>query len=324
MAKKNLFVIPLVAVVAIFSLYKLSDYIHVLAVNGSKFPQATGLTDATDDPDHDALTNAQESLWGTDPLDPDSDKDGYKDGEEVASKHNPLLPGPADLLSTTDDSAPDNITDRLSSLIISGIYAGELSDEADETRKQDALTNISTAILVDTTKSLDVTDEILATKVTMSSDSKDAQEKYLRAISYLIENRLWTSLANEPTEIGPVFASLDLANPENNVSIKNYFGNKANLFKQASAEVNALSVPPSWSDIHTQIIATLENLKINHLAISNIGTDPIKALAAMNNIMPSYMSARDLLTSIVQKAKEQHLQTPSGQFWDLVNSLTSE
>ena len=35
------------------------------------------------DADEDGLSNADEDLWGTDPNDPDSDGDGWLDGDEV-------------------------------------------------------------------------------------------------------------------------------------------------------------------------------------------------------------------------------------------------
>ena len=45
------------------------------------------------DDDADGLTNAEEAELGTDPLDPDSDNDGYKDGQEVFGGYNPLGTG---------------------------------------------------------------------------------------------------------------------------------------------------------------------------------------------------------------------------------------
>jgi len=41
------------------------------------------------DSDDDGLTNVQEKQYGTDPLNPDTDGDGYKDGEEVKAGYNP-------------------------------------------------------------------------------------------------------------------------------------------------------------------------------------------------------------------------------------------
>lgn len=52
----------------------------------------------TGDDDSDGLTNADEALWGTIPTNPDTDGDGFKDGEEVAANHNPTIAAPNDAL----------------------------------------------------------------------------------------------------------------------------------------------------------------------------------------------------------------------------------
>ncbi len=46
-----------------------------------------------DDPDFDGLATDTEELYGSNPRNPDSDADGYKDGDEVAAGFNPAGPG---------------------------------------------------------------------------------------------------------------------------------------------------------------------------------------------------------------------------------------
>lgn len=45
------------------------------------------------DLDNDGLSDEEEAFYGTDPQNPDSDGDGYKDGEEVKNGYNPLGAG---------------------------------------------------------------------------------------------------------------------------------------------------------------------------------------------------------------------------------------
>lgn len=49
------------------------------------------------DSDEDGLTDDVEAFYGTDKNNPDTDGDGYKDGEEVNNGYDPLLPGGAKL-----------------------------------------------------------------------------------------------------------------------------------------------------------------------------------------------------------------------------------
>ncbi len=56
------------------------------------------IVNPSEDADSDGLTTAEESLWGTDPTNADTDGDSYRDGAEVTARHNPTIPGPNDKL----------------------------------------------------------------------------------------------------------------------------------------------------------------------------------------------------------------------------------
>lgn len=45
------------------------------------------------DDDRDGLSNAEEIIWGSDPRNPDTDSDGFKDGEEVRNNFDPVVAG---------------------------------------------------------------------------------------------------------------------------------------------------------------------------------------------------------------------------------------
>lgn len=61
-------------------------------------PGGQNVVNPTGDDDADGLTNSDESLWGTDTKNPDTDADGYFDGEEVKANYNPTIPSPNDKL----------------------------------------------------------------------------------------------------------------------------------------------------------------------------------------------------------------------------------
>jgi len=58
----------------------------------------TIITSNNKDTDNDGLKDWEENLYKTDLLNPDTDADGYLDGEEINSSHNPLVKGPGDEL----------------------------------------------------------------------------------------------------------------------------------------------------------------------------------------------------------------------------------
>ena len=89
----------------------------------------------TNDYDHDGLSNADEEYWGTDPFNPDTDGDGYLDGEEVLSKHDPLKTATTeggDSLDAKSKLVKDNATKGMADLIVSGIAAGDLNSSAQD------------------------------------------------------------------------------------------------------------------------------------------------------------------------------------------------
>jgi len=54
------------------------------------------------DSDDDGLPDSVETIFKTDPANPDTDSDGYKDGEEVKNGYDPMSPGTARLDSDND------------------------------------------------------------------------------------------------------------------------------------------------------------------------------------------------------------------------------
>ena len=63
------------------------------------------------DDDDDSLSNAEEYLYGSDPVRPDSDSDGYMDGVEIDNGYDPINPGSSE--SARLAARPDkNITVR--------------------------------------------------------------------------------------------------------------------------------------------------------------------------------------------------------------------
>lgn len=95
--------------------------------------------DLTDDADGDGLSNRDENLWRTDWQNPDSDGDGYLDGEEVLAGHDPTIRGPNDFLDPSK-----NLTEYTSTLVLGGILSGDIATNS--LNRQLALTQVADVV----------------------------------------------------------------------------------------------------------------------------------------------------------------------------------
>lgn len=313
--------IIVVAVIAVFSVYKLGQFLHTLAVSGPELDVGAQIYRPTDDPDNDGLSNPEETFWNTDPLNPDTDGDGYLDGEEVRSRHHPLKPGPDDLIITGYQDI--NITDKVSTLMAGGYYAGDLKEDADPEVYKKALTDISLEAFLDGERVLNP-DNIVVQKTKYTSNSKQDQEKYINAISLIIQNELWGRLINEPRVAGRELAKFFSEDQENIEESREYFRSRYGYYRNLIEEVNNLGVPPDWQEIHEEILLNLRTLAINHWSLAQTKEDPLKSILAMDKLMSVYQDVQPLLASVEKKMKENNLNPPKGELWKLIKTLSDE
>jgi hypothetical protein len=72
----------------------------------------TQINNTNKDSDEDGLLDWEESIWGTDPNNPDTDGDGTNDNEEINNDRNPLLAGPDDRDISFEEKAIERILEN--------------------------------------------------------------------------------------------------------------------------------------------------------------------------------------------------------------------
>ena len=242
MANKFKLFVGFLALVALFSVYSVFNSLRGRSAPVAVIGAQTPLPSPDADPDHDGLTNREESYWNTDFQNPDTDGDGFKDGEEVASGHDPLIPGPNDLLNN------GNLTDKLSNLTLSGLYEGSLTPGGPNYDK--SLNGMALAVMDDAAKSLNP--EIDLNKLKVISSSKKNQEAYLEEISGPFEN----FLKNYGDEMKNLQKYLGLigSNGFNNKDLISYFQTKEQEFQEIFNKTSSLSVPRNWVQSHARFL----------------------------------------------------------------------
>lgn len=278
------------------------------------------------DADHDGLTNKEESYWNTDFQNPDTDGDGYLDGEEVASGHDPLKPGPDDNLlygpRSQNAAKSKNITSDLADLITSGFYAGDLKKTATDATYAKAIDSLSLAVIYDGVQAL-TPDDIKSEEIKTTSNIKTLQEQYVNNIVSIIEKNLLAEILTEPFEASRLLSGLDINNNANNKNITVYFLSKSEHINQIIQKVNALDVPKDWVNLHKALLTFLKDLQINYNSLASTEEDPLKALVAIHQLQTVYLEAQPLFASFAIRVKMANINVSSSEFLNLINNLNA-
>ncbi len=288
--------IALVAVIALFSVYQLGKYVHALADNGPTLAQQKTIENPTDDPDHDGLTNAEESLWNTDPFNPDSDSDGFKDGEETASGHNPLIPGPADLISS------DNLTEQLSNLTVAGLAAGALNP-ASASYSQN-LADI-TASVVDSGKYLfNKTVDAHSLNTVPGNDSANAT--YVQAVAPLM-HKFSDSLS---AQLGALIDDLNAVGVNGfDKSFRDRYAEHAELFNSIAESARTMPVPRGFAQSHALFLSVAQQTRAIDEAVAKGDSDVVKATLALESLGDIPEKYLDTLNAFADAAEKERVNT---------------
>ncbi len=270
MPNKIKLVLILVAIVAVFSVYKLTQYVHKIANEGSTYQEGSALANSDNDSDQDGINNREESYWNTDFQNPDTDGDGFLDGEEVASGHDPSKPGPDDALVSAK-----NLTEKSSALLVSGLAEGSLKTSSVKFDKSvdsvvDDLFYQSTINYQKTTLNNLVTGPI----VIIGSDQKSVQE-YLQKMNSVLA-LFWSDDLKGFINVLNIFQELDKTQNYKDPKLKDSIDNEVARFENQIKQLETIPTPSNWVDIHSQLVLKMQSMAKNYLLFKNIGDDPMQ------------------------------------------------
>lgn len=284
----------------------------------------------TKDTDNDGLQDWQEDLYKTDYLNPDTDGDGYLDGEEINSGHNPLVKAPGDKQMFYPLPLGDkyNITKKvLSEKTIDSILNSYLSQKAEYLEDHPSITP----------------DETFGTMVKTST----IQEMFLRALNDAYPNILEEAekTINEIPEIFDiVIADTDIEISEDNsqqalklyisevssiLNADNFLLQEKSLQAISSAfengdfsqidglikandskieKVKRMTIPSSWKEIHKKGLALTLLLRNIFVSFRDIPNDPLKAYVALQELESFPDKWNDLMKKAIDLANSQGIE----------------
>lgn len=262
--------------------------------------ESIAITDANGDPDHDGLKNWEETLWKTDPNNPDTDGDGTPDGQEIKENRDPLKAGPDDkqsspaINSQNDSLSMDtayassaNLTQQLAKNFnpstLQSLRDGNsiMSMDNLDAGAKTALQNFKTGL----------TPSISMSELRASQDnSTQAIQKYIFEINKLTTTTIPPSMPEQDALMSIVQSYNDAAA----LTYADYYDRMANNLKQ-------ITVPSDFAAMHKRGAEIFLGLSKTYEGLRNIKNDPLKALVALQE----NIALRNELVTLLQNFTDQ-------------------
>jgi len=232
------------------------------------------------DTDKDGLSDCQETYWNTDYRNSDSDGDGFKDGEEVMSGHDPAKKGPDDGLN-----GRGNVTQQAATLMLGGIAVGDLSPNSP--KYNGSIQKLTDAVLERYQANSAVTDEDVA----IGTDSRIDIIKYGFAASNIVGPTL-RDLGTGFAQVVAVIASIqldDLSSLQKNdpAQYKKFLASIDQQISSLDGRISSLrkmTVPPSMIVGHKNVLMLLRGTQQQYRLLRQISQDPMQGTFAFQSL----------------------------------------
>ena len=257
------------------------------------------------DQDNDGLKDWEEELWHTDALNPDTDGDATKDGEEIKLGRDPVRVGPNDVLDketieqkTVPGGGDWSETDRLSREFFGKYLAMKQSGAPFTAEDEQKLLEEFVGRYPESQpkKTYTESDIVLA-----PNDDNGSLKAYGNAIGAVInahkdkegvENELIIferALENED--------EIDLANLEERIK----------RYESLLAGLKAVPSPKSVVEIHTALLNSAEALKESVSGMALAFTDPVRSLSAATAYPQAIEKLTDAFIQLAALFKEKEI-----------------
>lgn len=270
------------------------------------------------DSDQDGLSNDEEVLYKTDPMNKDTDGDGYMDGVEVASGYDPLKPAPGDRIVTVeegggsadDPTAPsgttltDQVVEEIAS-VMNEQSLGEGQEVTIETINESVQNIMSQAnqeiVLPEVDESVIKVKEVSSK---LKGEKREEQERedtieYLTVMAYILANNSPRKFRTEND-----FASVLMSLGEQSVSaiVMGAGGLLDDLGKTGQKildETKDVEVPENMLGIHAQALRMAQYaVQLKDTVKSGSTDDPLGKIASLSKVQGFLGVVTNLLSEI--------------------------
>ncbi|MBU2564330.1 thrombospondin type 3 repeat-containing protein [Patescibacteria group bacterium] len=256
------------------------------------------------DTDNDGLKDWEEELYKTDPLNPDTDADGYLDGEEINSGHNPLIKSPGDKQVFYPLPLGDkyNITNKIYS-DIETVFKSYIEQKDQYARDHPEINSAEEYLAQVSSNTLN---EMIKRSVLYNEGNwLEKAEVVLQELPEIFnieisDNDINISEDNTEVEIDiykkSLFSYLD--SPDFFLRDENFILLRDSLFQGNFSKLNQiiisndyeigrlreLTVPSSLKEIHKKILKISITLRNIFVSVRGYESDPVKMIVGLNEV----------------------------------------
>lgn len=320
---KTPFLVIILAVILI-----IGGIVFVLKFSNNKQPKFS--QENLKDSDNDGLKDWEEELYKTNPNNPDTDADGYLDGEEINSGHNPLVKAPGDQLTFYPLPLGEkyNITKKvldaetINSLLDSYIYQkGEYINDHPEVSSPEtfsasikestiqemsrrALASTYPIILEKAQETISEMPEIFEIKITdedikISNDnSQEAIKLYLSQVSSILNADTFFLQEQSYKALVSAYENDDFSKLDDLIKLND---EKIEIAK-------AIMVPSSWKEVHKEGLELTLLIRNIYVSFRDIQSDPLKTYVALQKFDTFSSSWNDLIKKAIDLANSQGIK----------------
>ncbi len=261
-----------------------------------------------DDLDYDGLSGWEESIQGTDPNNPDTDGDGYLDGEEVAAGYSPTIPSPDDRL---DDGTvlnqpirpqPGNLTQTLTYILANQMKFESISVTGNDIDSfEESLTEAMDEKVVDA---------LQKASTNFIYEFVPAFEKEQHEFQLTPENNL-TTIKNYSKEVSDKLSEIESCQDPNNHKNDAEIINDSiqysdfsmsycltNSYLQAYKMMLNVPVPLDWLDVHRKFLTVYWNYHKIYQHLPTYTDDPLKGLLVVEKFKETAEQFAQLLNEM--------------------------
>lgn len=281
------------------------------------------------DSDNDGLRDWEEELYHTDPLNPDTDGDGYLDGEEVDSGHNPLVKAPGDKLSfyPLPLGKRYNVTEKIfNDEALNELFTSYLSQKAEYLQNHPEITNPQefldftkdstieeivkrslgqsyASLMGENNENASEIPEIFNIKITdeqikISEDnSKEAIKLYFSRITDWLNSDIFFFQEKSLQAIVEALQNNDFSKIDKLIQLNDSWINTT----------KEVTVPSSWKEIHKEGLRIIILTRNVFISIRDIKNDPLKAYYAVYELEPLTNDWNELIQSAIDLTEKQEI-----------------